>query len=262
MDDDAPGRPPAGPLVDYGRPAAKYSRWRVLGDDVLDRWGEAVAGLLPDRPPAGARVLDLGAGTGIFSRAWLGWGAAGVVAVEPAAAMRAEALTHDPPAVAHVAGRAEAVPLRTAAVDVAWLSTVIHHVADLGVAVGELARVVAPGGAVLVRNFMPDRGRATVLEHMPPAGAARARARMLTATAIADALAAGGFVAGGGAEVAEDLCTSGTQGAAWVEAMRDRDTLLGALTGDEVEATKASLAARGDELQAPGILSVLAFRRP
>ena len=121
--------------------------------------------------------------------------------------------------------------------------------------------MVAPGGAVLVRNFMPDRGRATILEHMPPAGAARAQARMPTAAAITAAFTAGGFTAAGGAEVVEALRTDGTRGAEWVEAMRDRDTLLCALTDDELEATKASLAARGDEVQPPGILTVLAFRR-
>ena len=84
---------------------------------------------------------------------------------------------------------------------------------------------------------------------------------MPTAAAITAAFTAGGFAAAGGAEVVEALRTDGTRGAEWVEAMRDRDTLLGALTDEELEATKASLAARGDEVQPPGILTVLAFRR-
>lgn len=44
--------------------------------------------------------------------------------------------------------------------------------------------------------------------------------------------------------------------------MRHADTLLGALTPGEVEATKASLLAQGDTRQPPGVISVLAFARP
>jgi ubiquinone/menaquinone biosynthesis C-methylase UbiE len=252
-----------GPLVDYERAARRYEGGRALGDDVLDRWRAAVEGLGPAVPsPAGARVLDLGAGTGLFSRAWLSWGASSVVAVEPSAGMRAEAAGRDPAGVAHVAGRAEAIPLKRGAVDVAWLSTVLHHLTDVAAAVAELARALRPGGAVLVRNFMPDRGRATILDHMPPAAAARARARMPAATAIAAAFAAGGFRPAGGADVTETLRFTGTQGADWVERMRHADTLLGALTPDEVEATKASLAAQGDTLLPPGVVSLLAFATP
>jgi hypothetical protein len=109
---------------------------------------------------------------------------------------------------------------------------------------------------------MPDRGRATILDHMPPAGAARAQARMPTAAAITAAFTAGGFRPAGAADVTEALRFTGTQGAAWVERMRDADTLLGALTPDEVDATKASLAAEGDRRLPPGVISVLAFTPP
>jgi SAM-dependent methyltransferase len=255
--------PPAGrrgPLVDYERAAGAYHGGRALGDDVLDRWRAAVVGLGPGVPPiGGATVLDLGAGTGVFSRAWLDWGAAHVVAVEPAAGMRAEAAGRDPDGIEHLAGRAEAIPLHDGAVDIAWLSTVFHHIVDVPVAVAELARALRRPGAVLVRSFMPDRGRATILEHMPPAGAARARARMPTAAAITAAFAAGGFRPAGAADVTEALRFTGKQGAEWIERMRDADTLLGALTPDEVEATKASVAAAGDERLPPGVVSVLAF---
>ena len=78
------------PEVDYQRTdvARRYSQGRELPDDVLDRWGAAVRPHLPSRP--GLRVLDLGAGTGIFARAWPSWTSCEVVAVEPAAGMRAE----------------------------------------------------------------------------------------------------------------------------------------------------------------------------
>lgn len=259
MADDRSG---PGPLVDYERAAERYESGRALADEVLADWHAAVDGLAGVPPIAGAHVLDLGAGTGIFSRAWVAWGAATVVAVEPASGMRGQAVARDPAPVTHVAGRAEALPVRAAAVDVAWLSTVVHHIADLPAAVAEVARVVRPGGAALVRNYMPDRGRAAVLDHMPPAGAARAKARMPTAAALTATFTAGGFRATGACEVTEALRVDGTQGAAWVERMRHADTLLGALTPDEVEATKASLLAQGDTPQRAGVISLLAFARP
>lgn len=248
------------PLVDYDRAAPRYEGGRGLSDTILDGWRAAIEGLVPPVPPvAGARVLDLGAGTGIFSRAWLAWGAASVAAVEPSAGMRVEAAAQDPAAVAHLAGRAEALPLAGGTVDIAWVSTVFHHIGDVPAAVGEFRRVLRPGGAVLVRNFMPDRARLPTLDHMPPAGGRRAVARLPRSTAIAEAFRAGGLRLVAAADVAEDRGATGTATAAWVEAMREADTLLGALTPDEVEATKASLAALGDARLPPTVITVLAF---
>jgi ubiquinone/menaquinone biosynthesis C-methylase UbiE len=118
--------------VDYGRQdvAEGYGQGRALGDDVLARWRNAVDPFLPDRPTL--CVLDVGAGTGIFSRAWPKWHPCTVIALEPSPAMRAE-MVRNPvePGITVTAGRCEQLPLRKACVDVAWLSTVIHHFDDL-----------------------------------------------------------------------------------------------------------------------------------
>jgi hypothetical protein len=37
------------------------------------------------------------------------------------------------------------------------MSTVVHHIADLDAASAELARVIRPGGAFLIRNSFPGR---------------------------------------------------------------------------------------------------------
>ena len=68
--------------------------------------------------------------------------------------MRQHALHAD--RVRFVAGVAEAIPLRTAAVDVAWLSVVVHHFNDLSQAAREVRRVVRTGGTVLLRTAIPD----------------------------------------------------------------------------------------------------------
>lgn len=50
--------------VDYDSVAAVYQSGRALTSDVLERWGRAVRPYLGDGP---IRVVDLGAGTGIFA---------------------------------------------------------------------------------------------------------------------------------------------------------------------------------------------------
>jgi ubiquinone/menaquinone biosynthesis C-methylase UbiE len=68
--------------------------------------------------------------------------------------MRGQAMRAD--GVSYVAGTAERIPLRGAAVDSAWLSVVVHHFDDLRQAARELRRVVRPGGSVLLRTGVPD----------------------------------------------------------------------------------------------------------
>ena len=50
-------------------------------------------------------------------------------------------------------GRSSALPLGDASVDVAILSQALHHAADPAVAVAEAARIVVPGGRVLVLDL-------------------------------------------------------------------------------------------------------------
>jgi SAM-dependent methyltransferase len=110
----------------------------------------------PDYPPeavrrlvgelglaAGARVLDLGAGTGKLTRRLVSSGA-WVVAVEPVGAMRAT-LGRALPGVPVAGGAAEALPLRDGALDAAVVGTAFHWF-DGPVALEELHRVLRPGG--------------------------------------------------------------------------------------------------------------------
>jgi ubiquinone/menaquinone biosynthesis C-methylase UbiE len=96
-------------------------------------------------PRSGTRLLDLGAGTGMWARAFTDW--YDVIAVEPAEAMRARCLHQQV-----LAGDAANIPLADGSVDAAWLSTVIHHLPDLTAAARELRRVLRPGGPVLIRS--------------------------------------------------------------------------------------------------------------
>ena len=106
----------------------------------------------------GRTVVDLGAGTGKFTRLLLATGAT-VVAVEPQAAMRAElsAAASASASLEVVDGGAESIPLPDASVDVVCAATAFHWF-DHEVAMPEIARVLRDGGGLgLVWNERDER---------------------------------------------------------------------------------------------------------
>jgi SAM-dependent methyltransferase len=139
-------------MIAYDRAdAGAFADTRHLSDDGAGEWRAAAERY--GRPRAGQRWLDVGAGTGSWASKFARWfPGLGVVAVEPSAAMR-ERCGHRP----LVAGEAGAIPLRAGTVDAAWLSTVVHHFADLGEAARELRRVLRPGSPVLIRSAFGGR---------------------------------------------------------------------------------------------------------
>jgi ubiquinone/menaquinone biosynthesis C-methylase UbiE len=96
---------------------------------------------------ADSRVLDLAAGTGQLSRLLVPL-VGSVVAVEPSAPMR-DVLARGLPGVEALAGRAERIPLPDQSVDAAVVGNAFHWF-DGDAAVGELARVLRPGGGLAV----------------------------------------------------------------------------------------------------------------
>ncbi len=97
-------------------------------------------------PPRDIVVADLGAGTGISSRALAERGAH-VVAIEPNASMREAAQAH--PGVEWVDGTAEATGLAEASVDLACAFQAFHWF-DHPKALSEIVRIVRPGGRAAV----------------------------------------------------------------------------------------------------------------
>lgn len=117
---------------------------------------DAVLAMLEPR----LRVGDLGCGTGQFA-ALVAPYVARVVAVDASAEMLAAARTR----LAEFAnvdvrrGTLEALPVDDQQLDVAVLALVLHHVPDPGRVLAEAARVLAPGGRLLIVDMLPhDRG--------------------------------------------------------------------------------------------------------
>ncbi|WP_435182582.1 class I SAM-dependent methyltransferase [Halobellus sp. EA9] len=111
-----------------------------------------------DRPIE--RVLDLAGGTGRASRGLAALGIDAVV-VDASAGMLARARDAGHPTVRADVTR---LPVRTDAVDAAVVVDALHHVPDPDAALEAAARVVRPGGVLVVQEFHPRglRGRALV----------------------------------------------------------------------------------------------------
>jgi len=114
------------------------------------------AGIGPERT-----VLDLAAGTGKLTRLLAPTGA-DVVAVEPVAAMRAVLRTVCP-GVEDLDGTAEALPLSDASVDAITVAQAFHWF-DPQPALAEMARVLRPGGTLVLVWNTRDRSHDWVLQ--------------------------------------------------------------------------------------------------
>ena len=104
---------------------------------------------------AGETALDLAAGTGKLTRV-LVERFPHVIAVEPLAAMR-EVGARLVPGAEWLDGTAEALPLADASVDAAFVADAFHWF-DAAAAAAELARVIRPGGMLVVVFAVFDGG--------------------------------------------------------------------------------------------------------
>jgi ubiquinone/menaquinone biosynthesis C-methylase UbiE len=144
--------------LDYDRMASEYDAGRAVPLASLEPWRTAVQPYVSLERP----VLDVGSGTGIFAEAFATWFSLEVVGVEPSAGMRACAARDRPhPLIRYLGASADRLPVRDGVCGTAWLSTVIHHFADLDAAAAEIRRVLTADGLVLIRSTFAGR-----LEHV------------------------------------------------------------------------------------------------
>lgn len=136
----------------FGRAASHYEQHA----DLQRRSADVLLAMLGGREFA--RVLDAGCGPGRMSRYWQEQGS-DVTALDLSAPMLAEARRQNA-ARRYLLADIEAIPLDDAAYDLAWSNLAVQWCGDLRGALGELYRVVRPGGWVafstLAQGSMPE----------------------------------------------------------------------------------------------------------
>lgn len=114
-------------------------------------WARAIGHLLP-----AVRVADLGCGEGYLTVEASRW-ASKVIAIDRSDAVirkaRDLASRRRVTNVVWKRGELDALPLKDGSVDVALFSQALHHAPDPGAAVKEAARILAPGGRVLILDL-------------------------------------------------------------------------------------------------------------
>jgi len=124
----------------FSRGTDAYIRGRPDFPRAALAWLREDLGLKSDKT-----VIDLGAGTGRFTRLLVETGAA-VIAIEPVAAMR-DRLVRELPEVTAMSGHAQNIPLPDSSADVLTCAQSFHWFATAE-SLAEIHRVLKPGGAL------------------------------------------------------------------------------------------------------------------
>ncbi len=136
-------------MVEFSNPPA-YERW-------MGRWSRLVAPSLVTfaNPPRGARLLDVGSGTGALAQALLE-GVAGcqVVGIEPAEAYvsYSREITSDARLRFEV-GDALDIPFEDDSFDATLSLLILQELSDAPLAAREMRRVTRPGGSVIASQW-------------------------------------------------------------------------------------------------------------
>jgi ubiquinone/menaquinone biosynthesis C-methylase UbiE len=171
---------------DFGAIAGSYDRLRPVDE----KWWELFELLVAEGDLLGRRTLDVGCGTGTFATALAERGGR-VWGVDSSADMLAEASAKSSRA-RFKEGRAEALPFKDA-----WFERVVVrlalHLFDRSQASAEIARVLVPGGRLVIATFDPAHFATYWLNELFPSLEAIDRARFPSGKALVRELEDAGF---------------------------------------------------------------------
>jgi demethylmenaquinone methyltransferase/2-methoxy-6-polyprenyl-1,4-benzoquinol methylase len=145
---------PLGPTYD------RYARLLSFGQD--PRWRRFLVSRTAAGP--GETVLDVATGTGAVAAELIARTGCTVVGLDQSREMLAEARRRLPAGVQLVEGEADHLPFPDASFAALTFTYLMRYVDDPGVTLGELARVVRPGGTIAGLEFgLPPNPLARVL---------------------------------------------------------------------------------------------------
>jgi len=136
--------------------------WEALPDQLELPDLEQRLALLRRELEPGERVVDLGCGDGTFTAA-IAQAGARPIGVDVAEAALARARKQHEALDLRLAPLDGELPLADGEVTLVWATEVIEHVADTARWLGEIRRVLAPGGRLLLTT--PNHPRALILFH-------------------------------------------------------------------------------------------------
>ena len=143
--------------ADYTRIAAFYDKGRHLSEQNTDLW----LGLIADRGARGARVLDLGCGTGRFALPMAERLGCRVTGADASEAMLGKARGKDTQGLVRWdCQHAQRLTYPDGSFDVVFMSHLLHHVDSPPRVLRECHRVLAVPGTVLVRYGAMEQIRA------------------------------------------------------------------------------------------------------
>jgi ubiquinone/menaquinone biosynthesis C-methylase UbiE len=216
--------------IDYDQEAKHYRAGREVPLEEIEPWRPVLSALFR---PGDEPLLDVGAGTGLWTRAFATWFDAEVIALEPSSGMReVGAQIGLPPRACYVAGSAEHLPFGRPVFRAAWLSTVVHHLTDLSGCARELRRALAEGASVMIRNSFPGRLEEVELFRHFPAAAAVA-ANWPTLEQVVGSFAQAGFTQNSVVTVREERWQDLQLVRDWAVAMRNTDSALAPISDAE-----------------------------
>jgi ubiquinone/menaquinone biosynthesis C-methylase UbiE len=172
---------------DFGAVAASYDRLRPVDE----KWWELFELLVREGELLGRRVLDIGCGTGTFAVALAARGGGKVWGIDDSPEMLAEAEAKDS-GVRFKRARAESLPFKDAWFDRAVMRLSLHLL-DRPEAFSEAARILVPGGRLVIASFDPEHFSGYWLNELFPSLEQIDRARFPGKTELEEELRQAGF---------------------------------------------------------------------